>query len=197
MNTSNNDFNDLVFLGTGTKTFQNNASTTGNFSITAGAVIAPSLLTIAGSYSNSGDFDANTNSNTTYFTGTTQTLSGEMTGTADDFYNLVFNNSGSWTFSNNASTTSFTITSGTVTAPSAGLLSIAGNYANNAGASGFVANSGTVYLNGSIQQILSGTMTGSSAFYDLNILNNSGSGDATNTPRSFSPVPPPPLILLS
>jgi len=168
----------LTFNGAaGGWVFSANASTTSDFTISAGTVTAPALLTIAGSYTNNGDFTDN--SGTIYFTGTDKTLSGQLTGLTDDFYNLIFTDSGSWTFSNNASTTGLTISSGTVTAPASGLVSIVGNYTNNGT---FTANSSTVYLSGASQQTLDGQMTGANAFASLQILNSSGGGDATNSP---------------
>ncbi|MES2007022.1 MAG: hypothetical protein V4436_02860 [Patescibacteria group bacterium] len=56
--TGTSAFNNVVFNGSGTKTFLNNASTTG-FTVEAGnTVVAPSLLSIAGNYSNAGVFTA-------------------------------------------------------------------------------------------------------------------------------------------
>jgi len=51
-------------------------------------------------------------------------------------------------------------------------LNLNGDYTNNGA---FTAQAGTVTLSGSAKQTLSGTMTDSSAFYDLTITNNSGS----------------------
>jgi hypothetical protein len=51
-------------------------------------------------------------------------------------------------------------------------LHLHGDYTNNGT---FTAQAGTVTLSGSAKQTLSGTMTNSSAFYDLTITNNSGS----------------------
>lgn len=63
-----------------------------------------------------------------------------------------------------------------VTAPS-GLLSISGHYTNN---SAFTHNSGTTTMRGASQQTMSGTMTGASAFSNLEITNNSGSDAQTD-----------------
>ena len=70
-----------------------------------------------------------------------------------------------------------------ITAPS--LLSIAGNYSNSGT---FTHNSGTVYLNGTVQQTLSGNMTGSAAFSNLTILNNSGTDAETDPGVIFAAV---------
>src|SRR3989344_4008352 len=84
---------------------------------------------------------------------------------------------GVWSFGANASTTNFTIANGTTTAPS-GLLSIAGNYTNSGG---FTHNSGMVYLSGTTTQTVAGNLTSPSAFYNLEIVNTIGTGDATQS----------------
>jgi hypothetical protein len=61
-------------------------------------------------------------------------------------------------------------------------IDVAGNWSNSGT---FTANSGTVTLDGSALQTLSGTMTGSSSFYDLVITNTYGSVSGCST--SFSP----------
>ena len=61
-------------------------------------------------------------------------------------------------------------------------ITLGGNWTNSGT---FTASTGTVILNGSALQTLSGTMTGSSAFYDLTITNTSGSVSGCST--SFSP----------
>jgi hypothetical protein len=73
--------------------------------------------------------------------------------------------------------------SGTKTAP-AGTLTIRGNYTNTAVLN---ANGGTVLFNGSIQQTLSGAMTGASAFHNLTVTNTSGVDDASCGDSSFVP----------
>ena len=64
------------------------------------------------------------------------------------------------------------ISGGTFTAP-AGTLNLAGNYTNTGGT--FTHNSGAMSLNGSSQQTLAGTLSGSSAFNNLTVTNSSGS----------------------
>jgi len=180
--TGNSKFNHLIFgVGSGgSYTFNNNASTTDLTTNFATIGVSGRLITIAGNYSRISSGSLTKNSSTKfYFTGSGKTLSGNMTGAATSLPDVEFLNSGSWTFQNNASTTNFTITSGTVTAPSSGLLSIAGNYSNSGT---FTRNNSMVFLNGSSQQTLSGAMTGDSAFYNLTILNNYGSGNATSSP---------------
>ncbi len=176
MNTSTTGFATTSFIGSGTKTFSNNASTTG-FSIASGVTVAaPSLLSISGNYSNSGSF---TNASSTFFSGANQTLSGTMDTSATDLATTTLMGSGTKTFSNNASTTGLTIASGiTLVAPS--LLSISGNYSNSGT---FTHNSGKVLLDGTILQTLSGSLGGggTSAFNDLEIRNTAGTGGGTQS----------------
>ncbi len=76
-------------------------------------------------------------------------------------------------FLNNASTTDFTIESGTVVASSSVThMSIAGDYTNSGT---FEAGTATTTFNGTTQQTATGTMTGTSAFYNLEVTNNSAS----------------------
>lgn len=64
-------------------------------------------------------------------------------------------------------------------------ITLAGNWANSGV---FTANSGTVTLNSTTAtQSLSGTMTGSSAFYNLVITNNFGTGASDDERTSFVP----------
>ena len=71
-------------------------------------------------------------------------------------------------FANNAAARNFTINSGTTTAPS-GTLSISGNYTNNGV---FQHNSGTTTANGTAIQAFTGGLSGSSAFYNFEVSNN-------------------------
>jgi len=93
--TGTSAFNNVSFSGNSTTTFSSNASTT-NFSIATGTrVIAPTLLSISGSYTNNGGFEAGVG--TTSFDGTSvQTATGTMTGN-DAFYNLDIRNSSATT----------------------------------------------------------------------------------------------------
>jgi hypothetical protein len=111
------------------------------------------------------------------FSGTSsQSISGTLTGD-NAFCNVEFMNSGAKTFFSNASTTNFTVHPGaTVVAPTA--LSIGGDYANSGT---FTANNGTVFLAGYVTQTMSGTLTGSSAFANLTIMNTSGAGSSTQS----------------
>jgi hypothetical protein len=113
-------FASTTFLGAGTKTFVSNASTTGPFTINSGAtVVAPSLLTLGGDYTNNGSFTDN--SGTVYFSSTSpQSIMGTMNTSATDFNNLEFIGSGRKSFFNNASTTNFTIDPGAIVGESTG-----------------------------------------------------------------------------
>ncbi len=166
--TGTSTFRDVAFLGAGTKTFLNNASTT-NFDIQSGsgAVTAPSgALTIYGNYTNAGTFTHN--SGTTTFSGASaQTAAGTMTGTSA-FNNTVFSSAGAKTLLANASTTNFIIESGSGAVIAPTLLSIGGNYSN---AGTFTHNSGTTTFNGVGAQNATGTLSGASAFATLVIAN--------------------------
>jgi len=63
-------------------------------------------------------------------------------------------------------------------------LNLNGNYTNNGA---FTARAGTVTLGGTNQQSLSGTMTGSSAFYNLTITNNTGTHPSDCELTGFTP----------
>ncbi len=85
--------------------------------------------------------------------------------------------------------TDYNVTTGTLTIEAGGTLdatgaasaiTVSGNYTNNGT---FTAGSSTVTLNGSAAQTLSGTLTGTSAFYNLTISNSSGT-DASDCERT-------------
>ena len=183
-------FYNLTFAGSGGTTggwaFQGNASTTNTFTITNGAITAPStFLSVGVDYANSGTFTHN--SGAVLFDGASaQSFSGTMSG-GSAFNNVRFSGAGTKSFgANSASTTGFTINSGAgaVTAPST-LLSISGNYANSGT---FSANNGTTTFNGASAQTLSGTLTSPSSFYNLEITNNSATttfAAAASTTNNF------------
>jgi|GEM_PF-783916 len=79
-----------------------------------------------------------------------------------------------------AETVTFTGPSGT----GASAFTLAGNYSNTGT---FTNNSGTLTLDGSSQQVLSNTMTGTSAFYNLTIANSSGANASDFERTSFNP----------
>ncbi|MEI6462258.1 MAG: DUF2341 domain-containing protein [bacterium] len=175
--TTTSAFYNLTFNGVGGAwTFGANAATVSNdFTITNGTVTAPSTtLTIGNNYSNSGTFTHNSGTVTMSATDAGNTLAGTMT-TTSSFYNLTFNGSGgAWSFAANPATVAndFTITLGTVTAPST-TLTITGSYSNSGT---FTHNYGIVLMNSTaVGKTLVGTMTTTSAFYDLTF---NGSGGA-------------------
>ncbi|MCH7883221.1 hypothetical protein IIA95_02300 [Patescibacteria group bacterium] len=162
------DFNDAA----GAWTFNSSATTTDNFTITAGAVTGPSsgVLVVGDNYSNSGTFTANSS--------TVKFNAGDAGNTIDpgssSFFDLLFDGAGDWTFGANPGTTTndFIITSGAVTAPS-GTLYIGRDFTNNGT---FTHNSGTLIFNGTIAQALGGTMSNTSGFNNVEF---SGAGTKT------------------
>ena len=183
--TNSNSFYNLTFNSSngGSWTFYNNVSTTNTFTITAGTVAASStaatLLSIGDGFINRGTFSAGTG--TVYFTSAvSESLVGNMTNSSS-FNNVAFLGAGTYTFYDNASTSNFTISAGTVAASTtaATLFSIGGNYSNSGT---FTARTSTFYISSTTaQQTLTGNMIGANAFYNLTILNNSGT-DATTSP---------------
>jgi len=163
--TGSNTFDNVIFNdASGAWTFSNNASTT-DFTITNGSITAPTLLTVAGNYSNSGDFTDN--SGTVFFSGSGITLGGEMTGAADDFSTIEFLSSGTKTFNANASTSVFTIQSGSGAVDvSTRLITIAGVFTNDAT---FTTN-GTSKLFFTGSGNIAGTLTGTSQLRDVEFL---------------------------
>jgi hypothetical protein len=120
---------------------------------------------------------------TTTFNGTLpQTVGGTLSG-ASTFGNVAFINGTTTTFTNNASTSNFTVNTGaTVVAPAS--LTISGDYRNN----GTTTHTGTVTLSGTTVQTLSGTLTGTSAFNDLILGNQSTNGSSTEKAVIFQSV---------
>ena len=176
--TTTSAFDNLTIdIGSNTITLGANLNDSGDLTITAGTLDVSATayaVNIGGSYSNSGNFNSRTGTVTFNATSGSKTLAGQMTGTSDDFYTLVFDGvGGGWSFSAAAEVTNdFTITNGTVTAPST-TLTVTGNYANTGT---FTHNSGTVTLNATDSgNTLTGTMTTTSGFNNLTF---NGSGGA-------------------
>lgn len=159
----------------------------------APAVSTSSIVTLGGNLTVGGSWFASTtgaifnhNSKIVIFSGTSTGKS--IYASSTPFYNLTFdgyNNTfgggtgGGWTFQEIASSTAaLTITDGTVTAPP--WLSIGGNFTNN---STFTAGTGTTTFDGTAVQTLSGTMTGLSAFKNIEF--NSSSGDWYNADWAY------------
>ncbi|KKS87979.1 MAG: hypothetical protein UV62_C0019G0007, partial [Parcubacteria group bacterium GW2011_GWC1_43_11] len=162
-----------------------NATSTNAFMINAGGSFtapgATNSLYIGRDYANYGTFTHN--SGKVFFNGTGgQIISGATSSSA--FNNIDFSGSGAKTFSGNASTTNLTMQVGSaVTAPT--LLSIGGNYSN---LGTFSAGNGTTTFSGTSAQTISGVATGTSAFYNLEILNSSASTTfavAASTTKNF------------
>lgn len=163
-------FYNLIFNGSGASVWSwspaSSFAIANNFSIVNGTVNAPaaSMISVGGSWSNTGSFVASTG--TTNMTGTVTglTLSGSLTG-ANKFNNLTFSGTGAWSFGSTAAdvAVNFLISgTGTVTAPSS-LLRVGGNWTNTAGS--FANNGGSVNMTGS--GTLSGLMSGANAFNNI------------------------------
>jgi uncharacterized protein YjiK len=162
----------VIFRGSGTKTFGAAASTT-DFTINSGATVTgpATNLSIFGTYTNNGTFTHNSGT-TTFAGGSSQYIAGTLTGTSA-FKNLTFTNSGTKSFSANASTTNFLILSDSGTVTAQPLISVAGNFYNSGT---FANNLGTIALNGTGNQYIGGTLTGSSAFADVLVKGTAGAG---------------------
>jgi trimeric autotransporter adhesin len=172
--TGSNKFNNLTFNNaTGGWSFGANAAdVAGNFTITNGAVTAPSTtLKIAGNFAKAaGTFTHNSGIVELNGTGA-QTLPG---GTATTFNTLTPNNTGGTITLNNATTVNndFTIPASNTLACGAQTLSLGGNYTNSGT---FTANTGTVtFIAGDAGNTLSGSMTGTNKFNNLTFNNAAG-----------------------
>jgi hypothetical protein len=173
-------FNDLTFAGTsGGWTFLDiNATTTNNFTITAGTPILPSgVLAVGNNFDNTGSFTANggTLKMTSTAIGETIRTSGSSLGSV-----LLSGVTGEYSFldTNVTATGTVTFSAGTTTLPS-GTFTVGGSFVN---AAVFTANGGTVTFNGS-----SGTKTittATSSFAHM-VVNGTASfivaGNATTT----------------
>ena len=137
-------FYNLSFTGGGGWTFQDeNATSSNDLVISAGAVIFPvGILSVGGSFQNTGGTFNNSNGTVKL----TSTASGKtVRANGSNFYNLLFNGSGgTWAMSdtNATSTNDLTITAGTVTFPS-GTLAIGNSFTNNGS---FTSSDGTVRM---------------------------------------------------
>jgi len=133
-------FAGITFNGSGGNwSFNGNATTTGDFTISAGTVTLPvGTTTIGGSFNASGGVFSHNNGAVVFNTSGSKTIN---PGTSS-FYDLVFNGSGSWSFGANATSSRNTIiTAGSVTLP-AGVLAVGNSFLNNGGT--FSGNGGTV-----------------------------------------------------
>jgi hypothetical protein len=167
----------ITVTNNGTLTVQSGLSGTGTFVQGASSTLnTASSVTVT-------TFTATATGNTVHFNSTT----GGQTMPASTYYNLQITKSAQTATLGGDITVlgNLTITSGTLdTAAGQNYdITLAGNWSNSGT---YTARSGVVTLNGSSTQILSGTMTGGSAFSTLVITNNSGVDDpACGT--SFTP----------
>ncbi len=179
VNSTVGSYGGLKTSGSGTKTLAGAVTVNGSgVTIGSGTTLDVTSsnyqITNGGSWANNGTFTGQ--SGTVVFNSTTtgRTLTGSMTG-SNKFYNLTFNGSGgAWSFGTTAAdvANNLTITAGTVTAPSS-TLQVTGNWSNSGT---FTNNSGTIVMNATTTgKTLSGTMTGTSKFYNLTF---NGSGGA-------------------
>ncbi len=144
-----NTLNHVSFLGSGTKTFGSNASTT-NFTVSAGTVVAPNSLTVAGNFTQSGTYTAGRN---LYFSSTTnQTISGTLTDTSA-LGNVTLLGATTKTFANNASTTNLTIGTG-ATMVAATSTTVGGDFTQ----SGTYTAGSNLYFSSTTNQTISGTL---------------------------------------
>jgi small nuclear ribonucleoprotein (snRNP)-like protein len=161
-----------------------NVDVANNFTITNGIHTSTSgNLKISNNYSNSGTFTHNSGTVTMNATDAGNTLAGTMSGSPGKFYNLTFNGSGgAWSFTSNPAVevaNDFTITLGTVTSTSS-TLTITGNYSNSGT---FTNGSGTVLMNATDSgNTLAGTLSGTSAFYNLTFNGSGGAWSFTSNP---------------
>jgi hypothetical protein len=194
---------------TGSGTVTNNGTTTISGTLsgsggtwTQGAGSTLNLSLVSASIVTVTNFDAHTYANDVYYTGAgaqtclaTQYRDLNFSGsgaktcapTQPILGNVIYNVSGStWTLATTTTVNgALTISAGTldVSANNYGL-NLNGNFTNNGT---FTARAGTVTLSGSSEQSLSGTMTGSSAFYNLTITNNSGVNPSNCELNGFTP----------
>jgi len=180
--TAGNDFYNLTFNGSnGGWTFQDNATSTNNFTISQGTVTSTSgTLAVGGDFNVSAGTFENNSGKVLFNSSSAKTIT--TGGTGNPFYDIEFNGSGGWTF---ASTdhdidNDFIITQGTVTS-TASTLSIGGSWLNSSGT--FNATSGTVTFDaGSTAKTID---PGSSSFNIVTFDNSNGgwtiAADATST----------------
>lgn len=173
-------FYSLFFNGSGGAwTMQDtNATSSNNFTISAGTVTLPSgTLAVGGSFVNTGTFAHASGVVKLYATAAGKTVQ----ASASSFYNLLMNGSGGeWTWLDTSATTTndFTITNGSTTLPT-GTLAIGGSFINSGV---FNHAGGTVKFNASTTG--KSVTPGSSSFAAL--LFNNASGGWTITANATS-----------
>ena len=181
-----NLFYNLTFNGSGGSwSFPGggNISVVNDFTITNGTIIAPSTsLTVSGNYSNSGTFTHNNGTVLFNATDSGNTIAGTLSGSSK-FYNLTFNGiGGAWSFTSNPTVEVqqyLNITNGNLTSTSNTLI-VTNNYSNTGT---FTHNNGTVLMNATdAGNFLSGTLSGSSKFYNLTFNGVAGGWNFTSNP---------------
>ncbi len=140
---------------------------------TGDTFVGAASTTLSGSYVNNGIYTHN--SGVLNLRGTSSpTLSGVLTGTSTLGDVVV---SGDYEFLTDGTVGNLTINSGATTTAST-TLTITGNYSNNGL---FEAGNYSVIFGGSSLQTATGTMTGTSQFYNLTVSNTVGSGTTTQS----------------
>ncbi len=175
--TGTNKFNNLTFNNAaGSWSFgTNNADVGGVFTITTGTVTAPSTtLKVAGNFAKAAAGVFTHNGGTVELNGTGAQA---IPTSATTFNTLSLNNTGG-TITLNAATSvlqDFTIPASNTLACGAQTLNLAGNYANNGT---FTANTGMVVFNATTTgKTLTGDMTGTNKFFNVNFNSASGAWD--------------------
>ncbi len=175
--TGTNKFNNITFNNAaGSWSFgANNADVGANFTITTGTVTAPSTtLKVAGNFAKALAGTFTHNSGVVELNGTGAQA---IPTSATTFNTLTPNNTGG-TITLNAATSvlqDFTIPVGNTLACGAQTLNLAGSYSNSGT---FTAGTGTVVFNATAtDKTLSGDMTGTNKFFNVNFNNVSGAWD--------------------
>jgi len=156
-----------------------NTPTYGNLTLNPVFVTTSRIYTLGGVMTIDGNFEINPDESGGSTPALTVNAGGDITVASGKTTTITRTNSATATLDldpgsdYNLTTGALTIqTGGTLDATSSiSAINVAGAYTNNGT---FTAGNSTVTLNGSSPQSLSGTMTGSSAFYNLIITNNSG-----------------------
>ncbi|MCE9585500.1 hypothetical protein K8Q94_02675 [Candidatus Nomurabacteria bacterium] len=140
------------------------------------------ILTFSGTVPTITTLTATATGNTVQYTSTSS-----QTIKSATYYSLTKSGAGGTATLGGAVTVNgdLTISSGTLDVSVSNYqISLGGNWSNSGT---FTARSGTVLLSGSVQQTISGTLTSSSAFYNLTITNNSGSDASDDERTGFTP----------
>ncbi|MBP9668907.1 MAG: DUF2341 domain-containing protein [Candidatus Pacebacteria bacterium] len=178
--TNNSNLYNLTLNGAGGawSFLDTNATTSNNFTVTAGSTTLPAgIFAVGGSFANTGTF--NHHGGMVKFTAAA--IGKTIQASGSNFYDLVLNGTGgAWTFLDTNATTSnnFTLTTGSTTLP-AGIFAVGGSFAN---AGTFNHNTGTVafYANTTGKTVA----VGGSLFYGARF--NSSSGGWTITENATS-----------